>query len=77
MICSMLVGEKGAVDEHVIKRTIAFIEELDDESTKIVLKSDQESSVKLVIDAVTRARRDAPTMPRIFPSEVFWEKWSH
>ena len=67
MMCSMLVGEKGAVDEHVIKRIIAFIKELGYESAKIVLKSDQESSVKSVIDAVIRARRDAPTMPEYSP----------
>ena len=67
MMCSMFVGEKGAVDEHVIKRIIAFINELGFESTKIVLKSDQESSVKSVIDAVTRAKRDAPTMPEYSP----------
>ena len=28
MTCSMLVGEKGALDEHVIKRIISFIKEL-------------------------------------------------
>ena len=67
MMCSMLVGEKGAVDEHVIKRIIAFIQELGYESAKIVLKSDQESSVKSVIDAVIRARRDTPTMPEYSP----------
>ena len=67
MMCSMLVGEKGAVDEHVIKRIIAFIKELGYESTKIVLKSDKESSVKSVIDAVIRARRDTPTMPEYSP----------
>ena len=44
MMCSMLVGEKGAVDEHVIKRIIAFIKELGYESTKIFLKSDHESA---------------------------------
>ena len=63
MMCSMLVGEEGAVDEHVIKRIIAFIEEFGYESAKIVLKSDQESSVKSVM-------RDAPTMPEYFP-EIF------
>ena len=67
MMCSMLVGEKGTADEHVIKRIIAFIKELGYESAKIVLKSDQESSVKSVIDAVIRARRDAPTMPEYSP----------
>ena len=67
MMYSMLVGEKGAADEHVIKRIIAFIKELGYESAKIVLKSDQESSVKSVIDAVIRARRDAPTMPEFSP----------
>ena len=46
--------KKGAVDEHVIKRIIAFIKELGYESTKIVLRSDQDSSVKSVIDAVIR-----------------------
>ena len=72
MMCSMLEGEKGAVDEHVIKRIIAFIKEVGYESTKIVLKSDQESSVKSVIDAVTRARRDAPTMPEYSPVRSSW-----
>ena len=70
MMCSMLVGEKGAVDGHVIKRIIAFIKELGYKSAKIVLKSDQESSVKSVIDAVIRARRDAPTVPE-YPSTEY------
>ena len=64
MMCSVLVGEKGVADEHVIKR---IIEELGYESTKIVLKSDQESSVNSVIDTVIRARRDTPTMPEYSP----------
>ena len=51
----------------MIKRIIAFIKELGFESAKIVLKSDQESSVKSVIDAVIRARRDTPTMPEYSP----------
>ena len=67
MMCSMLVGEKETADEHVIQRIIAFIKELGYESAKIVLKSNQESSVKSVIDAVSRARRDAPTMPEYSP----------
>ena len=36
MTCSMLEGEKGAVDEHVIKRIIAVIKEHGYESAKIV-----------------------------------------
>ena len=67
MMCSMLVGEEGGVDEHVVKRITAFIEELGHESAKIVLKSDQESSVRSVIDPVIRARKDAPSMPEYFP----------
>jgi len=59
--------EGGAADEHVIKRIIAFIKELGYESAKLVLKSDQESSVKSVIDAVIRARgihRPCPNIPQ-------------
>ena len=67
MMCSMLVKEKGAADEYVIKRIIAFIKELGYESAKLVLKSDQESSVKAVIDKVTKARGDAPTLPEHSP----------
>ena len=67
MMYSTLVGEKGTVDEHVIKRIITFIKELGYESAKIILKSDQESSVKSVIDAVIRARRDAPTITEYSP----------
>ena len=51
----------------MIKRIIAFSQELGNESAKIVLKSDQESSVKSVIDGAIRARRDAPTMPEYSP----------
>ena len=57
MMCNMLVGEKGAVDKHVIARIIAIIQKLGYESAKTVSKSDQESSVKPVTDAVIRARR--------------------
>ena len=63
----VIVRERGAVDEHVIKRIIPFFKELGYESAKIVLKSDQESSVKSVIEAGTRARRDTPTMPECSP----------
>ena len=67
MMCSFLVKEKGAADEFVIKRIVAFIKELGYESTKLIIKSDQESSVKAVIDAVIRARGNSPTMPEHSP----------
>ena len=67
MMCSILVKEKGAADEYTTKRIIAFTKELGYESARITLKSDQESSVKAVIDAVIRARGDAPTMPEHSP----------
>ena len=66
-MCSLLVKEKGCAEEHVIKRIVAFIKELGYDSAKLIIKSDQESSVKAVIDAVIRARGDAPTIPEHSP----------
>ena len=51
---------------------IAFIKELGCESAKIVLKSDQESSVKSVIDAVSG---DTPTMPEYSPVRSSGSSW--
>ena len=75
MMCSMLVGEKGAVDEHVIKRIIAFIEELGYESAKIVLKS---GILREVGHRRCHSGQEGCTNhARIFTSEIFWEQRSH
>ena len=62
MTCSFLTKEKGTADEYVARRVLAFIKELGHESSRLIIKSDQESSVRAVADAVARARGDVPTL---------------
>ena len=56
MTCSMIVREKGIGDGHVVRRVIAFIRELGYDGKKLVLKSDQESSVNAVLVRVAQKR---------------------
>jgi hypothetical protein len=44
-VCSYLVKQKGAADEYVVKRAMAFIKEMGYSGTNIIIKSDQESSI--------------------------------
>ena len=56
MTCSMVVKEKGIGDGYVVRRVIAFIRELGYDGKKLVLKSDQESSVNAVLVRVAQKR---------------------
>ena len=66
MTLSFLVKEKGAMDMYVVKRILAFIKELGHEGSKIIVKSDQESPIKAVIDKVMQLREGA-TVPEHSP----------
>ena len=66
MTLSFLVREKGAVDMHVVKRILAFLKELGYDGVKIIVKSDQESPIKAVIDKVMQLREGA-TVPEHSP----------
>ena len=66
MTLSFLVKEKGAVDMYVVKRIMAFLKELGYEGIKIIIKSDQESPIKAVIDKVMQLREGA-TVPEHSP----------
>ena len=67
MTCSFLVKEKGAADDYVIKRLMAFIKEVGYEAMPITLKSDQESAIKAVINKIILARSGQITMPEHSP----------
>ena len=62
MIMSFLVKEKGASDPYVVKRVMAFLGELGHVGNKIILKSDQESPIKAVVEKVANERMDGQTI---------------
>ena len=56
MTMSFLARQKGAADAYVINRTLAFLKELGHVGTKVIIKCDQESSIKAVADKVSGER---------------------
>ena len=66
-VCSYLVKQKGAVDEYIVKRAMAFIKELSYSGTKIIIKSDQESSIQAVVNKIMQTRADQPTINEYSP----------
>jgi hypothetical protein len=62
-----LVKEKGATDDYVIKRGMAFMKELGYGGTSLILKSDQESSVQAVVAKLIKAREGLVTLPENSP----------
>ena len=67
LTCSFLVKERGATDDYVIKRGVAFIKELGCEGTSLILKSDQESSVQAVVAKLIKAREGLVALPENSP----------
>ena len=67
MVCSFLVQRKGGADEYVVKRALAFLQELGYGSLKILIKSDQESSIQSVIQQLVKARTDQVTLTEHSP----------
>ena len=49
---SFMVREKGAADPYVVKRVLAFIREAGYEGRRIIIKSDQESPTRAVVDKI-------------------------
>ena len=62
MMLSFLVREKGASDPYVIKRVLAFLTEIGHVGNKLIIKTDQESSIKAVAEKVAAERADAQTI---------------
>ena len=74
MMCSMLVGEKGAVDEHVIKGIIAFIER-----AWLRVGENRTHVGSGILREVGHRRchsgqEGCTNHARIFTSEIFWEQ---
>ena len=67
MTLSFLVREKGASDPYVVKRLVAFIKEIGQEGQRMIVKSDQESPIKAVVDKLILARAQAATVPEHSP----------
>jgi len=66
-VCSFLVQSKGACDEYVVKRSLAFIKELGYMGMKLTIKSDQESSINSVVLKIIHARSDQVTLQEHSP----------
>ena len=55
MTLSFLTKSKGAADEHVISRILSFMKEIG-LTGDVIMKCDQESSIKAVVDKVSEKR---------------------
>ena len=64
---SFLVREKGASDPYVIRRVLALIREVGLEGERIIIKTDQESPIRAVVDKVILAREKAATFQEHSP----------
>lgn len=62
MLLSFLVREKGANDPCVLKRVMAFVSELGYSGSKLIIKTDQESSVRALAMRVAAERHDSRTL---------------
>ena len=60
MTRSMIVTEKGIGDGYVVRTVVAFVRELGNDNKKLVLKSDQESSVNAVLVRVATFLEQSP-----------------
>ena len=61
MTLSFLVREKGNADTYVVRRVLAFVEEIGLTGSKIIIKCDQESPIKALAVGIVKAR-DSPTV---------------
>ena len=61
MTLSFLCKSKGAADEHVVTRILAFMKEIG-HTSKVIMKCDQESSIKAVVDKVAERREGQTVM---------------
>ena len=67
MLLSFLVRGKGLVDELVVRRVLAFLQQIGLDNAKVIVRSDQEAPIKAVVQAVIKARGDAVTIPEHSP----------
>ena len=67
MTVSYLVRAKGCADAYVVKRLIAFLKEIGYEGKKVIIRSDQESPIKAVIDKLVELRGDGMVVPEHSP----------
>ena len=63
------------MDMYVVKRILAFVKELGHAGSKIIVKSDQESAIKAVIDKVMRQR--GSYRARTLTSEIVRLQWDY
>ena len=56
MTLSFLVQDKGSASEYVIKRLVAFLQEIGNHGNKLIIKSDQESLIKAVAEGLAKER---------------------
>ena len=62
MTLSFLVQAKGSDSEYVIKRLVAFLQEIGHHSDKLIIKSDQEPPIKAVAEGLAKERGEAQTI---------------
>ena len=56
MMLSFLVREKGAADTYTVNRVLAFLKEIGHVGNKLIVKCDQESSIKALAEKIATER---------------------
>ena len=67
MTVKLLVKKKGAVDDCVIRRLLQFFRELGYHDNKVVVRSDQESPMRVVAEKLAKERGKAQTISEHSP----------
>ena len=62
MTVSFLVQSKGMASEYAVKRLLAFLREIGHHDNRIIIKTDQESPIKVVAERLAKDRGDAQTI---------------
>ena len=74
MTLSFLVREKGNADTYVVRRVLAFVEEIGLTGSKIIIKCDQESPIKALAVGIVKSR-DSPTVIEHSPVRSSGRQW--
>lgn len=61
-ILATAVPEKGSTGMFAVDKCMCFINEVGDEATKVIIKTDQEPAMKYLVDEIVRGRPNGQTL---------------
>ena len=64
---AVVVPSKGSTGQYASRMVVGFIEELGDKDREIIVKTDQEPSIKFLVDDICTARTGAKTVKECSP----------